>query len=26
VRYYDDVLLVDMYNGQVIDAIYDFFW
>lgn len=26
VRYYDDVLLVDMYSGQVIDVIYDFFW
>ncbi|QAY76683.1 hypothetical protein ETR14_09375 [Sphingosinicella sp. BN140058] len=26
VRYYDDVLLVDMYTGEVIDAIYDFFW
>jgi hypothetical protein len=26
VRYYDDVLLVDMYSGEVIDVIYDFFW
>ena len=26
VRYYDDVLLVDIYSGEVIDAIYDFFW
>ena len=26
VRYYDDVLLVDMYSGQVVDVIYDFFW
>ncbi|QPQ54405.1 RcnB family protein [Allosphingosinicella flava] len=26
VRYYDDVLLVDTYNGEVIDVIYDFFW
>ena len=26
VRYYDDVLLVDVYNGEVIDVIYDFFW
>lgn len=26
VRYYDDVLLVDIYNGEVVDAIYDFFW
>ena len=26
VRYYDDVLLVDMYTGEVIDVIYDFFW
>lgn len=26
VRYYDDVLLVDLYNGRVIDVIYDFFW
>jgi hypothetical protein len=26
VRYYDDVLLVDVYTGEVIDVIYDFFW
>lgn len=26
VRYYDDVLLVDTYSGEVIDVIYDFFW
>jgi len=26
VRYYDDVLLVDIYNGEVVDVIYDFFW
>jgi len=26
VRYYDDVLLVDMYSGEVVDVIYDFFW
>jgi len=26
VRYYDDVLLVDVYSGQVVDVIYDFFW
>ena len=26
VRYYDDVLLVDVYNGEVVDVIYDFFW
>jgi Ni/Co efflux regulator RcnB len=26
VRYYDDVLLVDIYTGEVLDAIYDFFW
>ncbi len=26
VRYYDDVLLVDVYSGQVVDAIYDFFY
>ncbi len=26
VRYYDDVLLVDMYTGEVVDTIYDFFW
>jgi hypothetical protein len=25
VRYYDDVLLVDLTSGQVVDAIYDFF-
>jgi hypothetical protein len=26
VRYYNDVVLVDMYSGEVIDVIYDFFW
>jgi hypothetical protein len=26
VRYYDDVLLVDVRNGYVVDAVYDFFW
>jgi hypothetical protein len=26
IRYYNDVLLVDMYSGEVIDVIYDFFW
>lgn len=26
VRYYDDVLLVDLYTGQVIDVIHSFFW
>lgn len=26
VRYYNDVLLVDVYTGEVIDVIYNFFW
>jgi len=26
VRYYNDVILVDVYSGEVIDVIYDFFW
>ncbi|WP_237451915.1 RcnB family protein [Qipengyuania oceanensis] len=26
VRYYDDVLLVDTWTGEVVDVIYDFFW
>lgn len=26
VRYYDDVLLVDLRNGRVVDVLYDFFW
>ncbi len=26
VRYYDDVLLVDIRDGRVVDVIYDFFW
>lgn len=26
VRYYDDVVLVDTYTGEVVDVIYDFFW
>ena len=25
VRYYDDVALVDIYTGEVVDVIYDFF-
>nr|WP_269748161.1 RcnB family protein [Alteripontixanthobacter muriae] len=25
-RYYDDVLLVNIYTGEVVDVIYDFFW
>ena len=25
-RYYDDVLLVDTYSGEVVDVIYEFFW
>lgn len=26
VRYYDDVLLVDLRSGEVVDVIHDFFW
>ncbi|MEO1649266.1 MAG: RcnB family protein, partial [Pseudomonadota bacterium] len=26
VRYYDDVLLVDVYTGEVVDVIQNFFW
>jgi hypothetical protein len=26
IRYYDDVLLVDMYSGEVLDVIHNFFW
>ncbi|MEY2942853.1 MAG: hypothetical protein RLY97_867, partial [Pseudomonadota bacterium] len=26
VRYYDDVLLVNIYSGEVVDVIHDFFW
>ncbi|MBA3669206.1 MAG: RcnB family protein [Sphingomonas sp.] len=26
IRYYDDAVLVDMWSGQVVDVIYDFFW
>ncbi|MBC7491844.1 MAG: RcnB family protein, partial [Novosphingobium sp.] len=26
VRYYDDVLLVNIYTGEVVDEIHDFFW
>ncbi len=26
VRYYDDALLVDVYSGEVVDVIEDFFW
>ena len=26
VRYYNDVLLVDTYSGEVVDVIYNFFW
>lgn len=26
VRYYDDVLLVDIHTGEVVDVIHDFFW
>jgi hypothetical protein len=26
VRYYNDVVLVDIYSGEVLDIIYDFFW
>ncbi|MDE2620196.1 MAG: RcnB family protein [Sphingomonadales bacterium] len=26
VRYYDDALMVNIYSGEVVDVIYDFFW
>lgn len=26
IRYYDDVLLVDLRTGRVVDSVYDFFW
>ncbi|HEX8841097.1 MAG TPA: RcnB family protein [Sphingomicrobium sp.] len=26
IRYYDDLLLVDTWDGRVVDVIYDFFW
>ena len=26
VRYYNDVVLVDVYTGEVLDVIHDFFW
>lgn len=26
VRYYDDALMVNIYTGEVVDVIYDFFW
>jgi len=26
VRYYDDVVLVDLFTGEVVDVIYNFFW
>jgi hypothetical protein len=26
IRYYNDVLLVDVYSGEVVDVIHDFFW
>lgn len=26
VRYWDDALLVDVYSGEVVDVVYDFFW
>ena len=26
VRYYDDVILVNIYTGQTVDVIHDFFW
>lgn len=26
VRYYDDALLVNVYNGEVVDVLYDVFW
>ncbi len=26
IRYYDDAVLVDVYSGEVVDVIHDFFW
>jgi hypothetical protein len=26
VRYFGDVLLVDIYTGEVVDVVHDFFW
>ena len=26
IRYYDDAILIDMWSGQVVDVIYNFFW
>jgi Ni/Co efflux regulator RcnB len=26
IRYYDDLVLVDTWDGRVADVIYDFFW
>jgi Ni/Co efflux regulator RcnB len=26
IRYYDDALLVDIWTGEVVDVVYDFFW
>jgi Ni/Co efflux regulator RcnB len=26
VRYYNDVLLIDLYSGEVVDVIHGFFW
>ena len=26
IRYYDDALLVNIYTGEVVDVVYDFFW
>ncbi|MES2493321.1 MAG: RcnB family protein, partial [Pseudomonadota bacterium] len=26
VRYYDDALLVNIYDGEVVDVLHDFFW
>jgi Ni/Co efflux regulator RcnB len=26
IRYYDDLVLVDTWDGRVVDVIYDFFW
>jgi Ni/Co efflux regulator RcnB len=26
IRYYDDALLIDTWNGEVVDVIYNFFW
>ena len=26
IRYYDDAILIDTWNGQVVDVIYNFFW